>query len=93
MKHDQNGVYYEEYQIDIQTFKLSHPGGAFMLNDVQGEDIGKYLIGCSSINNDLNPYSHSKLAYEILNTLKIGKICYPDKYLITNDHENNNDMN
>jgi len=80
-------MFYEEFVIDITDFKFSHPGGAYMLNDSIGEDTGKYMIGCSSANGDLEPYTHSSESFDLLKKLVVAKVPYPDEFLIPLNYE------
>jgi hypothetical protein len=52
-------VFLDEYVLDIKWFRWSHPGGSVVFEKCIGEDMGKYLSGCSSTGGYLNPYAHS----------------------------------
>ncbi|CAG9319913.1 unnamed protein product [Blepharisma stoltei] len=84
-------MFYEDLVMNVGKFITSHPGGAFMLRDTIGEDAGKYMIGCSNINGDLMPYSHSLPAFDYTRKLAIGKIPYPEGYLQIIDEEESQD--
>ncbi|CAG9330475.1 unnamed protein product [Blepharisma stoltei] len=67
-------VFLDEYVLDISGFMQNHPGGAYMLKDVIGEDVGKYINGCSSIGDGTFPYEHSQMAKNLAYSLVVGNI-------------------
>ncbi|OMJ93868.1 hypothetical protein SteCoe_3057 [Stentor coeruleus] len=75
-------MFYDDLVLDVGHFCLSHPGGSFMISDCYGEDVGKYMVGCSSYGGNLLPYTHSLKAFSYLSNLAIGKIKYPRKYML-----------
>lgn len=79
---NRNWVFMDEFILDISGFISNHPGGSFMLNKVQGEDVGKYINGCSSIGNGISPYTHSQMAKNIMKYLLIGSIHFNNDVLI-----------
>ena len=70
-------VFYDEFILDVSGFRLNHPGGSFIFNSVYGQDIGKFINGSSSINDEINPYTHSQVAKDMVNFLKIGRLAFP----------------
>ena len=74
-------MFANELVIDIVPFAISHPGGQYMLAESIGEDTGKYMVGCSSYDGNLNPYVHSEKAFSMLKGLAIGQIASPAGYL------------
>ncbi|OMJ80376.1 hypothetical protein SteCoe_19369 [Stentor coeruleus] len=75
-------MFYDDLVIDVGHFYLSHPGGSFMISKCYGEDVGKYMVGCSSYGGNLLPYTHSLKAFSYLSNLAIGRIKYPKNYII-----------
>ncbi|CAG9330221.1 unnamed protein product [Blepharisma stoltei] len=90
-KEDREYVFLEELVLDITWFKYDHPGGYNMLKNVIGEDVGKYMIGCSSQKN-YNPYTHTIQALEMAGHLSIATIPYPKNFLISTNKSNQNLM-
>lgn len=74
-------AFYEKYVLDLKGFVNLHPGGSFMIKDAYGEDIGKYLIGCSSYGYNYNPYVHSLKALDMVRRLAIGMVKFPSDIL------------
>ena len=70
-------MFYDEYILDVSGFKWNHPGGSFFFPQVYGQDAGKFINGCSSVNDTIRPYTHSKIAKNMINFLKIGRVAYP----------------
>lgn len=58
-------VFYDDLVLDVGNYRWSHPGGAIMLNKSIGQDVGKFLNGCSSIGGKFNAYNHSHLAFKL----------------------------
>jgi hypothetical protein len=58
-RQGKNLAFCNEYVIDLTWFKWSHPGGSVVFEAVRGEDLGKYMSGCSTTETTLNPYAHS----------------------------------
>ena len=73
-------VFFDDLVLDVSTYRFSHPGGAVMFNKSIGQDVGKYLNGCSSIGGKFNPWNHSPQAFRIARQLAIAKL--PSKYYI-----------
>ena len=61
-------VIFENVIIDLEKFIPSHPGGAFMLKSVIGQEVGKYICGSASLPG-FNPHEHQLVAYTIIKTL------------------------
>jgi ferredoxin-NADP reductase len=61
--------------LDVSLFKYNHPGGFFMFQKVYGQDIGKFINGCSSP-DDTRPYYHTESARDMLKHLKIKNMAY-----------------
>ena len=70
-------VFYDDYILDVSGFKLNHPGGSFVFKSVYGQDVGKFINGSSSVNDEINPYTHSEISKNMINFLKIGRLAYP----------------
>lgn len=87
-------VFYDEYILDVSGFKWNHPGGSFVFPLIYGQDAGKFINGCSSINDNTRPYTHSAIAKNMINFLKIGRVAYPVGVLVaSNSTETQSDMN
>ena len=69
-------VFLDHYILDISGFMQNHPGGAYMLQRSVGQDVGKYLNGCSSADFQVNPYYHSQPARNLINHLIIGRVAF-----------------
>ena len=69
-------VFLDHYILDISGFMQNHPGGAYMLQRSVGQDVGKYLNGCSSADFQVNPYYHSQPARNFINHLIIGRVAF-----------------
>lgn len=80
-------MFYDELVLDVGHFRLSHPGGSFMISECYGEDVGKYMVGCSSYGGNILPYAHSLKAFSYLSNLAIGRIKYPKNYMIPTSEE------
>lgn len=74
-------VFADNLVVDIGHFQYSHPGGKFMVAEAIGEDIGKYLTGCSSYGGSFQPYEHSEYTFTLIKQLAIGEVPYPKGYL------------
>lgn len=85
-KHPKDYVFFEEFALDISRFKFTHPGGYFVIRDTIGEDIAKYMIGCSAYRH-LNPYTHPTKALEFVKYLAIATIPYPLNYLTNKNNK------
>ncbi|CAG9320014.1 unnamed protein product [Blepharisma stoltei] len=85
-------MFCDELVMNIGPFITSHPGGGYMLRDTIGEDAGKYMVGCSSINGELMPYAHSRPAFDYTKKLAIAKVPYPEGYLEKLDESETNNL-
>jgi NAD(P)H-flavin reductase len=81
VQHQREWVFYDDYVLDVSGFKWNHPGGMFMFKDVFGQDVGKFINGCSSA-EDTRPHYHSRLARELLRPLRIGRVAFPTEFLV-----------
>lgn len=84
-------VFVDDLVLDVTNFKKSHPGGQYMIYDTIGEDLGKYMCGCSSYGGNFQPYTHSETAFSLTKYLSIGRIPYPTGYL-TSQNDSNQDL-
>ena len=75
-------VFYDENILDVSGFRLNHPGGTVIFDEIYGQDAGKYINGSSSVNDEISPYTHSRIAKNMINFLKIGKCAYTIGVLI-----------
>jgi hypothetical protein len=74
-------VFYDDLVLDITRYRWSHPGGAIMFERCIGEDMGKFIQGCSSIGGSFNPYTHSEMSKKLCRQLAIGRIPYNTNFL------------
>ena len=74
-------MFYDDLVLDVKWFSGNHPGGSFLIEKAIGEDTGKYMTGCSSYGNEMNPYDHSAKAFSMLRGLAIARILEPAGYL------------
>lgn len=75
-------VFYDDLVLDVSGFKYNHPGGAFVFNGIYGEDAGKFVNGCSSVNEEFRPYTHSQKAKGMIPYLVVEKVAYPSDVLL-----------
>ncbi|OMJ77414.1 hypothetical protein SteCoe_23016 [Stentor coeruleus] len=73
-------VFYDNYLLDIGDFITSHPGGAFIIKQVIGEDVGKYLNGSSSLPG-YGPNYHDMLAFSFAKSMAIAELGYENNVL------------
>jgi hypothetical protein len=58
-------VFYDDLVLDVNRYRWSHPGGSIMFQNTIGEDMGKFISGCSSIGGTFMPYNHSMMARKL----------------------------
>jgi hypothetical protein len=58
-------VFYDDLVLDIKRYRWSHPGGSVMFERCIGEDMGKFINGCSSIGGYFNPYTHTDMSKKL----------------------------
>ncbi|CAG9330481.1 unnamed protein product [Blepharisma stoltei] len=85
LKENLKWVFFDEFVVDVSGFMQNHPGGDYMLREVIGEDVGKYINGCSSIGDGVLPYGHTQIARNLLNILVVGKIGQTNDYILNKD--------
>jgi NAD(P)H-flavin reductase len=83
--HKKKYAFYDEFVIDLFGFQALHPGGSFLIKDAYGEDMGKYLVGCSSYGGNYFPYAHSLRAHDMARKLAIGKLPFPKTMMKVSD--------
>lgn len=66
----------DDLVLDVSSFKLSHPGGKFVLDYNVGRDISKFFYGGYTLENStgLKPHTHSNMARCIANSLVIARL-------------------
>jgi NAD(P)H-flavin reductase len=74
-------MFADELVIDVTAFVKAHPGGSFLISKNLGEDVGKYMVGCSSYGSKYNPYEHSINSFAIVKKLAVARIAHIDGYL------------
>jgi cytochrome b involved in lipid metabolism len=61
---------------DITNFK--HPGGQYIVNQIYGRDVGRFIFGCYSLENygflSLDSWVHSVEAMAVLESFKFGDL-------------------
>eukprot|EP00347_Sterkiella_histriomuscorum_P024123 403332230 len=69
-------VVVDDLVLDVSRFKLSHPGGKFVLDYNVGRDISKFFYGGYTLetSSGLKPHTHSNMARHILNSLVIARL-------------------
>lgn len=75
-------AFYDELIIDVGKFADSHPGGKRFISETHGEDLGKYINGCSSYGKAAQPYYHSQGARLIVERLSIGLLSYHEGFVV-----------
>ncbi|CAG9314975.1 unnamed protein product [Blepharisma stoltei] len=63
--------FYNQYLLDVSKYIKNHPGGSNLIKSTIGQDIGKYIHGCSSIGEEYNSFTHPKYVYSQINSLII----------------------
>lgn len=62
-----------QYVYDVTEYmRSSHPGGAYLLERVIGQDISAYFFGVEAPDSFTGPHEHSRKAFEVLKPLCIG---------------------
>jgi cytochrome b involved in lipid metabolism len=66
----------DDLVLDISSFKLSHPGGKFVLEYNVGRDVSKFFYGGYTLetSSGLKPHTHSNMARYIANSLIIARL-------------------
>lgn len=84
-KDNKKYAFYDELVINLYGFQALHPGGSFLIKDAYGEDLGKYMVGCSSYGGKYFPYAHSLRAHDMARKLAIGKLPFPKTIMKVSD--------
>lgn len=92
MNNKKEWVFYDELILDVSGFKWNHPGGSFMFKRIAGQDVGKFLNGCSNV-NDYRPYFHTDQARNMAEHLAVGFVAFPSYLFVSvNNYETMSDM-
>lgn len=69
-------VILDDLVLDVSRFKLSHPGGKFVLQYNIGRDVSKFFYGGYVLENGtgLKPHAHSNVARCIVNSLAVARL-------------------
>jgi len=69
-------VIMDDMVLDVSKFKLSHPGGKFVIEYNIGRDVSKFFYGGYILENGtgLKPHTHSNIARCIVNSLAIARL-------------------
>ncbi|EAS06749.3 DOMON domain protein (macronuclear) [Tetrahymena thermophila SB210] len=89
-------VIYNQGIYDISD--LVHPGGQFIIKEVIGKEVGRYMLGALPLEgHNFQPYAHSSSAFNLLKKNKIGDLNYGESNILalanqkeSNEAENNN---
>jgi NAD(P)H-flavin reductase len=81
-KEKKKWAFYDEFVINLAPFVNSHPGGAIFIKKAYGEDMGKYINGCSSYGKNYLPYDHSNQARDLAERLAVARIPYPEEVFL-----------
>lgn len=65
---------FNDYVIDMTNYRFEHPGGKAMIDQCVGKDIGKFIYGAYSIEDCVNPHTHSFVAHKIITRLVCAKL-------------------
>jgi len=82
LREGKKWVFYDDLVLDVAPFVNSHPGGAIFIKKAYGEDMGKYINGCSSYGEHFLPYDHPNQARDLAERLAIARIPYPEEIFI-----------
>ena len=81
---------YGNHIIDMSSFL--HPGGNFIIEEVWGREISRFLNGSYALETTLlTKHQHSSFAYNILNNMIIGKYDLKNNILIEQDSNQNDE--
>ncbi|KAL4435822.1 hypothetical protein ABPG74_015790 [Tetrahymena malaccensis] len=74
-------VIYNQGVYDISD--LVHPGGQFIIKEVIGKEIGRYMLGALPLEGyTFKPYAHSSAAINLLKKNKIGDLNYGETNML-----------
>ncbi|KAL4484235.1 hypothetical protein ABPG72_003519 [Tetrahymena utriculariae] len=74
-------VIYNQGVYDISD--LVHPGGQFIIKEVVGKEIGRYMLGALPLEGyTFKPYTHSSSAINLLKKNKIGDLNYGESNML-----------
>ena len=65
---------FNDYVVDLTTYAFDHPGGKYVIQQCNKKDIGKYLYGAYSMENNVSPHKHSLIAMKIVERLIWARI-------------------
>jgi len=87
---------FDNYVINMGNYYFDHPGGAYLLDECVKMDLGKFFFGSYSMENWVNPHTHSNIAGKALVKMAIAKIKQPKETFIAFekvDNTSNADLN
>ena len=69
-------VVLDDLVLDIRQFRMSHPGGKFVLDYNVGRDVSKFFYGGYTLetSSGMKPHFHSNSARHIVNSLVIARL-------------------
>ena len=73
-------MFFDTLLLDVDGWINQHPGGAFMIKEMIGEDVGKFLNGSSSL-PEFNPNYHPSKAFSFARSMAIGKVGFETQIL------------
>lgn len=67
----------------MSGFINNHPGGAYLVKNAIGDDLGKYLNGSTIVDNRHNSYMHSEIARNYMSRLTVGYLCFSSELFVS----------
>ena len=65
---------FNDYVVDLTSYAYEHPGGTFVIQQWNKKDIGKYIYGAYSMEDNVSPHKHSFIAMKIVERLIWARI-------------------
>lgn len=69
---------FDNYVIDMGGYYMDHPGGAYVLDECVKMDVGKYFFGSYSMENWVNPHTHTYIAGMAMLKMVVAKLVQPE---------------
>ena len=67
---------FNDYVVDLTAYAFEHPGGKFVIQQSDKKEIGKYIYGAYSMENNVSPHKHSLMAMNIVEKLIWARIIF-----------------
>ena len=68
---------FDNYVVDMGGYYWEHPGTAYVLEECNKMDLGKYFFGSYTMENAISPVRHSFIAGKVLMRLIIARLVQP----------------